>query len=90
MRTSTFPYDEGAVNAFLHAPTATLPEALSSPPNTCISITGYVIDVGDIKAAENGTWKRREIRITDNAVILTVKLWNDAVNMPTLIGRKYV
>jgi len=55
MRTSTFPYDEGAVNAFLHAPTATLPEALSSPPNTCISITGYVIDVGDIKAAENGT-----------------------------------
>ena len=42
MRTSAFAYDERVVNAFLNVPTVTIPEAPCSPPNTRISISGYV------------------------------------------------
>jgi len=72
----------------LNAPTVTLPEALGSPPNTRVSVTGYVIDVSDVK--ETDAWKRREVTITDNAVILLVKLWNDAVSCQLSLAIKCI
>jgi len=48
MKTSSFDYNDEAVNRFLNAPLVTLPEALGSPPNSRLTVSGHVIDVSKI------------------------------------------